>query len=701
MNWRHTLQLCTALLLIAIACIVMAGWVLKIRVWSYLGPNAVMTFNTALASGLGGVALCALWQGSPRGVRIARGLGAVIAAFAALLLTETVAGLDLHLDWRALHSWVQAEWPGRMAPVTAFALMTAGAVLALQSNAAISTRLRYALLSLLLTIVCLNVVVQVTLIDPMLFQSVALAPWLQLPIMTPTTVIAMALLGAGLLLHESHVSARHRGVEPSDRGVFGFLGAAFAVLVGVATVSFSSIKELEARSSWIDHNIQVRVAIEEFTDQYDMVRGTWWRALVWGNSDDFMRMESEIEVLNQRLDKLMRLTTTDAKQQKHLSRLRNALQPYLQAMRTDVARRSGSGYMSEAEIGKIIREPPLGLQDVLLPLQQIRFQESALLRERQQVSTASMRRATQILLAGNGVAFAIMMAAFWALLYSQQQRSRLEQGLRVVNENLETRIAQRTGDLRDANAELESLNATLEQRVAERTADLEDFSYSVSHDLRAPLRAIDGYSLILREDHADRLDEDGRRLIRQIHGHVQRMGTLIDDLLRLSRLGRRSLTPSRLDMNAVAAEVAEEVLRDELTTGGRAPRLQLLSLPPALADASLLRQVWINLLSNAVKYSGRVEHPLIVVDGRIADAEAVYSVRDNGAGFDMAHAGKLFGVFQRLHRYEEFPGTGVGLAIVQRIVRRHGGRVWAESAVNQGATFYFSLPRAGDGHERH
>jgi signal transduction histidine kinase len=234
----------------------------------------------------------------------------------------------------------------------------------------------------------------------------------------------------------------------------------------------------------------------------------------------------------------------------------------------------------------------------------------------------------------------------------------------------------------------------LEARVRERTAELEatnreleSFSYSVSHDLRAPLRAVDGYARMLEEDHAARLDDEGRRLLAVVRGASMRMGLLIDDLLAFARLGRQAPQRRPLDMTSLAREVA-----DELNGAGLA-RIDLPALPQASADPALLRQVWTNLLGNALKYSGKRKDARVEIGGREADAENHYWVRDNGVGFDMRYADKLFGVFQRLHRVEEFPGTGVGLAIVQRVVTRHGGRVWAESRLGEGACFYFSLPR--------
>jgi signal transduction histidine kinase len=237
----------------------------------------------------------------------------------------------------------------------------------------------------------------------------------------------------------------------------------------------------------------------------------------------------------------------------------------------------------------------------------------------------------------------------------------------------------------------------LEQRVRERTAqleaankELEAFSYSVSHDLRAPLRAIDGFSRIILEDYVDRLDDEGKRFLNIIRGNTQKMGELIDDLLVFSRLGRQEVRASDIDMGKLAMAASEEI---KLAVPERKVQFTIKTLSPAQGDKAMIRQVIANLLSNAVKFTRPKENAIIEVGGSKEGDETVYYVKDNGVGFDMQYAHKLFGVFQRLHSAEEFEGTGVGLAIVQRIIHRHGGRVWAVGKVDEGATFYFTLPR--------
>jgi signal transduction histidine kinase len=248
-----------------------------------------------------------------------------------------------------------------------------------------------------------------------------------------------------------------------------------------------------------------------------------------------------------------------------------------------------------------------------------------------------------------------------------------------------------------ATAALHELNGELERRVVERTAELEAanreleaFSYSVSHDLRTPLRAVNGFAQILIEDFSEQLAPEGKRLLGVVRDGAQRMGQLIDDLLTFSRLGRQPVNRRAIDMTALVRSVVAE-----LAVGYPGAEVQIDELPPSDADPALVRQIWVNLVSNALKYSQMRDPAVIQIGSEAGVAAPIYFVRDNGIGFAMTFADMLFKVFQRLHSQDQFEGTGVGLAIVDRIATRHGGRVWGVGAVDHGATFCFTLHRGG------
>ena len=267
----------------------------------------------------------------------------------------------------------------------------------------------------------------------------------------------------------------------------------------------------------------------------------------------------------------------------------------------------------------------------------------------------------------------IFAVAFVGLLYGGSRYR--DRTMAARNKELEDHVRSRTAELETANAELEA------------------FSYTVSHDLRAPVGAIDGYSRMILERHGSVLDPESKRLLAIIASRTKRMGEMIDDLLAFSRTGRQTIVPVQVDMG----ELVRSVLSDLVTPDLRA-RLQLTlgDLPKSHGDSALLRQVWVNLISNALKFSSGHTLPVVDVGGTSDPAGTTFWVRDNGVGFDMRDSHKLFGVFERLHTQDEFEGTGVGLAIVHRVIKRHGGRVWAESHSGKGATFSFFLPHARD-----
>jgi PAS domain S-box-containing protein len=290
----------------------------------------------------------------------------------------------------------------------------------------------------------------------------------------------------------------------------------------------------------------------------------------------------------------------------------------------------------------------------------------------------------------------------YKIIRNDDKQERWVHGLGELELDAQNRPVRMIGTIRDitdriqAEEEIIRLNTELEDRVVKRTAqleaankELEAFSYSVSHDLRAPLRAIDGFSRIVVEDYAKKLDAEGKRLLNVIRANTQKMDELITDLLSLSRFTRSEMQFSRVDMSKLANSIYQEIASPEVQENFS---FLVAAIPDAYCDHSLIRQVWTNLISNAVKFTTPSNVRRIEIGSRFDNGMSIYSIKDSGVGFNSEYTHKLFGVFERLHKAEEFEGTGVGLAIVQRIIHRHGGRVWAEGKVGEGATFFFSIP---------
>jgi light-regulated signal transduction histidine kinase (bacteriophytochrome) len=297
---------------------------------------------------------------------------------------------------------------------------------------------------------------------------------------------------------------------------------------------------------------------------------------------------------------------------------------------------------------------------------EMRQTEERLLGQRLGTAAASSRRMRTIIILGNTVAILILSLAGFVIHRETNKRNLAEQDLRHANQGLE----RRTLELSETNHELES------------------FSYSVAHDLRAPLRQIAGYSNVLSRDHAPVLNAEARRYLNKIDEGALKMGRLVDDLLSLSRVGRQQLDFQTTPLSSLLRQVVEDLAPE---CSERNVEWRIGDLFTAECDPGLMKQVFVNLLSNAVKYTRKRENAVIEVGYTRQAGLCVIFIRDNGVGFEMQYVGKLFGVFQRLHKARDFEGTGVGLAITQRIIRKHGGRIWAEAELDKGATFFFTL----------
>jgi signal transduction histidine kinase len=409
------------------------------------------------------------------------------------------------------------------------------------------------------------------------------------------------------------------------------------------------------------------------------------------------------------LDHLRALTSDEPEQQELLDELAPILTTHV-----DSQDQSTGPSVATAAPSAPNRTDPLDIAPVLHRISEIfdrlESQERTLLEQRSIAFQKNASETRMVILAAGFITFSTFLIGGYLIQREILVRASIEAGLRHAQELLGGKYEIQRSELghtmedlhaqirarQKAEDELRSLNQELEKRVEKRTAELQEtnheleaFSYSVSHDLRAPLRHMDGYSRILQQEYGPQLPEGAQHYLDRVRSAATHMSELVEDLLHLSRIGRQVPQRRMVCANELLEEAKAEVLPE---AGDRAIHWKVAALPEVEADSGLLRQVFSNLLSNAIKFTRRAPRPVIEVGSRKEKGGIVIFVRDNGAGFDPCFADKLFGVFQRLHRQDEFEGTGIGLATVQRIVHKHGGRVWAESQVGQGATFYFSLP---------
>jgi signal transduction histidine kinase len=463
------------------------------------------------------------------------------------------------------------------------------------------------------------------------------------------------------------MNARHRSLWESRLPLLG-IAVGFIGITFLSFASFLSIDELRNHTGWVEHTHQVRFELEQILLLVRDAQAATRRFAIDGKSEFLEPYEDARRTLPAKLVDLdIRLADNPAQARNGLL-LKTKIQHIMELQEHTISLRRNND-SREPALTHIAENnskfsAPDGMRVLVTDMQE---REVALLVQREQQVIRSARDMKLLIIFGTVAAYLMFGGAFWLLAGEISQRKRADKALLEANREL----VSHAGKLERANKELES------------------FSYSISHDLRIPLRAVSGYASMLTEDYTEKLDSEGQRLLSVIRESSKRMGELIDDLLAFSKLGRQALSSADIDMRGlVDAVVMEMHERDPY----RNTNVVLEELPHAWGDRALLQQVWINLVSNALKYSSKKEGAEIRISGTRNDSETIYEVRDNGVGFDMQYCNKLFGVFQRLHSIDAFPGTGVGLAIVHRIVLRHGGRVWAKGAVDEGAAFFFALP---------
>jgi signal transduction histidine kinase len=650
---------------LAIICLsataTLCGWLFALPALRSLVPGAVeMKVNTALAFLLAGIALYILLRrGSPRAEKAAIACACAAAAIGAATLSEYLFGWQLGIDQFFIRDTANAynPVPGRMSPMSAVAFIAAGLALASMARPALRGMTMLAAAALL-------TVSSISLLGYLWHANEVITDrWL--PPVALNSALCFALLATAILLALPRASVIPRAMGLDLRPVeikvlAGFL-VALALLIFAGGYTYTTSVAFADSVEWVAHTQEVRVSLAELSGSVanaELAQRDFLLTAEPGRKDVFEQLIAESTA---RLELLRTLVADNPPQLANLAALRSAVTRRIEVMRDAFAAFDHFGVAAARAVVSVARRTGGGgAADIFAQAHRMDEVEVRLLLERQAASEHN-RVITFISL--------VITLALATMLFMGLYRG--IRGEMKIRENLDQELQEKAKLLEESNQELES------------------FSYSVSHDLRAPLRAIDGFALMIEEDYLARLDGEGRRYLAVIRENTKRMGALVDDLLAFSRLGRQAVAKSAVNVDALVREVLDEALRDHK---GRLPLIQIEPLPIAHADRGLLRQVWTNLISNALKYCSNSEQPTITLSGQRSATECAYVIKDNGVGFSMDYVEKLFGVFQRLHRADEFEGTGVGLAIVHRIISRHGGRIWAEGKINQGAVFSFALP---------
>ncbi len=461
--------------------------------------------------------------------------------------------------------------------------------------------------------------------------------------------------------------ARGRFQQPAMTSSSKAIAAcALLILVCIGTLSYWSEVRNDQDREWVTHTLHVVEKLQ--TLRIDITQcETGQRGYMLTGQDRYLELyEAGVAEVRQDLKELPDLTADNPREQRAIRQLNPLIASRLAELNDGIWVRKESGLLAGVEAATRANNGEKWMGQIAAQIGEMRDTEAGLLSSRLETAAASTRKIKVVIALGNALAILILLVKYFVIQREIGKRNLAERSLKLSNERLE----RRTAELSETNIELES------------------FAYSVAHDLRAPLRHIAGYSGVMVQDYGPHLDAEGLRCLEKITGSAKQMGRLVDDLLGLSQIGRQELSFQDTPLGSLVGQVVEDLAAEH---AGRSVEWQIGELFSAECDPGLMKQVFVNLLSNAVKYTRKREHAVIQVGQTRQNGVRVVFVRDNGVGFEMQYVGKLFRVFQRLHKARDFEGTGVGLATVQRIIRRHGGRIWAEAELDRGATFFFTL----------
>ena len=655
-----------ALLVAAAALIALTGWAIGNPLLKSVLPGAVeMKVNTAAGLLLGSIALFLLSRApSPRQRYAALIIGALVCAIGAATLGEYLFGWRLGIDELLFRDTAKtySAIPGRMSPYSAVTFIAIGAAVA----ALASPRLRALLWPSAIIVIGIGALSFIGY----LWNASELVTDRWLPPVAVNTAVAFLLLGGGFVLADPQRLLAQRGARirlssVEIKTLSGFAAALLLLLV-VGGYTYQANVRLAGTAEWVAHTQQVRAALARLYLTIMDAQSAQRDYLLTGerfHRDDYQHRVADAD---SRINALAVLIADNPVQARNLEALKPLVAERFGRLDQGVRLYEARGFAAVREFIATGRGID-AMQRVRAAIDQMDALEAGLLEQRTADFAGIRQRSLVSLILTQTLATVFLLVLFFRIRGEILGRERLARQLQTAHRE----VVRANSQLTDANKELEA------------------FSYSVSHDLRAPLRAINGFIQMLEEDTRGQLAAEPQRYLRVIHESSRKMGQLIDDLLAFSRVGRAEMRKTEVELDALVRGVIAGLA---VTTAGRNIEWDIGPLPAVQGDPALLRQVFSNLIGNAIKYS-RHRDPARIEIG-VAEAtgdDVTLYVRDNGAGFDMRYVHKLFGVFQRLHTAEEFEGTGVGLALVQRIVVRHGGRVWAEGAPGQGATFHFTL----------